>query len=119
MSTKSGTIPSQRTAEPSSAPGRTPPLPGSFSPPTRRVYGEYPPLSSLNYISANRDRGRDYIPNPFTDKAMMIPVDTGAAHVGKWRTHTVDIREDYRNAFGKRSPKRPPSANSRFYEKYC
>jgi len=70
----------------------------------RRLYGEYPPLSSLNYIWANRPHDLEYIPNPFTDKAMMVPVDTGAAHVNQWRTHTVDIREDYRRAFGEEAP---------------
>jgi len=70
----------------------------------RRLYGEYPPLSSLNYIWANRRHDRQIIPNPFTDKAMMIPVDTGSTHAGQWRTHSADIREDYRKAFGEEPP---------------
>ncbi|MDY7029563.1 MAG: DUF3047 domain-containing protein [Spirochaetota bacterium] len=70
----------------------------------RRLYGEYPPLSSLNYIWANRPHDDEYLPNPFTDRAMMIPVDTGSVYAGQWRTHTVDIREDYRNAFGEEVP---------------
>jgi hypothetical protein len=35
---------------------------------------------------------------------MMIPVDTGEKHAGQWRTHRVDIREDYRRAFGSEAP---------------
>lgn len=70
----------------------------------RRLYGEYPPLSSLNYIWANRPHEAEYLPNPFTDRAMMVPVDTGGQYAGQWRTHTVDIREDYRKAFGEEVP---------------
>ncbi len=70
----------------------------------RRLYGEYPPLSSLNYIWANRPHEEEYLPNPFTDQAMMIPVDTGSGYAGQWRTHIVDIREDYRKAFGEEVP---------------
>jgi len=70
----------------------------------KALYGEYPPLSSLNYIWANRRHGDNYIPNPFTDRAMMIPVESGGTNAGQWRSYTVNIQNDYRAAFGEEAP---------------
>jgi hypothetical protein len=72
----------------------------------KAIYGEYPPMASLNYIWANREHSDWVIPNPFTNRAMMIPVEEGSAHVGEWRTYTVNLIDDYRKAFGKEPPKR-------------
>lgn len=71
----------------------------------RALYGEYPPLSTLNYIWANQPRGREPIVNPFTDRAVMIPMDGGSQHLGQWRTHRVNLLEDYRRAFGQDPPR--------------
>lgn len=68
------------------------------------IYGEYPPLASLNYVWANRIWEREILPNAFTDRAMMFAVETGRDHVGQWRSYRVDIRADYRAAFGKEPP---------------
>lgn len=68
------------------------------------LYGEYPPLASLNYIWANRSHSSDYLPNPFTDRAMMIPVESGGTNAGQWRTYTVNILNDYLEAFGEEPP---------------
>ena len=46
------------------------------------------------------------IPNPFTNRAMMIPVEEGSAHIGEWKTYTINLIDDYRKAFGKEPPKR-------------
>ena len=70
----------------------------------RLIYGEYPPLGSLNYIWANREHSQKVIPNAFTSQAMMFPVDTGREHVGQWRSYRVDIRADYIEAFGEDPP---------------
>lgn len=72
------------------------------------VYGEYPPMASLNYIWANREHEEWAIPNPFTSRAMMIPVEEGPAYLGGWRSYRVNLIEDYRLAFGKEPP---PSAS--------
>ncbi len=69
------------------------------------IYGEYPPLASLNYVWANRVWDREMLPNAFTDRAIMFPVESGSESVGQWRRYRVDIREDYRAAFGKAAPK--------------
>ena len=68
------------------------------------AYGEFPPDSGLNYVWANQAWDKDFIPNPFTDKAMMIPMDIGTADVGTWREHRVNILEDYRRVFEKDPP---------------
>ncbi len=68
------------------------------------IYGEYPPLASLNYVWANRAWDREILPNAFTDRAMMFAVETGREQVGQWRSYRVDIRADYRAAFGQEPP---------------
>jgi hypothetical protein len=68
-------------------------------------FGEYPPHSSLNYIWANRKHKKRILASPYTDRAQLVLVDQGSDHVGTWRTHTVNILDDYRKAFGKAPPK--------------
>mgnify|MGYP006293001983 CR=1 FL=1 len=72
----------------------------------KNIYGQYPPDSSVNYIWANRQRSQDPIPNPYTDRAMMIPVRSGTKGLGTWMSHTRHIVEDYEQAFGHPPPAR-------------
>ena len=68
------------------------------------IYGEYPPYSSLNYIWANKKHKKKILPNPFTEKAMMIIMETGEKKTGRWVKEKVNIFEDYKKAFGKEPP---------------
>ncbi len=70
----------------------------------KAMYGDYPPDSSLNYIWASQQRSPDPIPNPFTDRARMIPVQSGPDRLGIWITETRHILDDYRQAFGHDPP---------------
>lgn len=70
----------------------------------KKLYGEYPPHSSLNYIWANRRHEEHFIPNPYASEAMMIPLQYGEANVGKWIEQEVDVLKDYRAAFGENPP---------------
>jgi len=70
----------------------------------KAVYGRYPPHSSLNYIWANRDAATEWLPSPYTDRAILIPVEQGARKVGQWVEETVNMLEDYRKAFGGEPP---------------
>jgi hypothetical protein len=70
----------------------------------KTLYGEYPPDSTLNYIWASKVRPPRPIPNAFTDRAMMIPVQSGPARVKTWVTETRNILKDYREAFGQQPP---------------
>lgn len=72
----------------------------------KAIYGQYPPHSSLNYIWANHGHQERYIPNAYTDKAVMIPLQAGADKAGQWVKETVDVLQDYRAAFGEDPPAR-------------
>lgn len=70
----------------------------------KTVYGEYPPVSSLNYIWANRAHAKRIYSSPYTDRARLIILRTGAGDAGKWLEESVNIIDDYRQAFGTRPP---------------
>jgi hypothetical protein len=70
----------------------------------RKIYGEYPPDSSLNYIWANRRHEEEIIPNAYADEARMILLQSGPENAGKWIEQEIDIIRDYRRAFGQDPP---------------
>ncbi|BDD88401.1 DUF3047 domain-containing protein [Desulfofustis limnaeus] len=70
----------------------------------RTWYGDYPPHSSINYIWANRSEEREPVANPFTDRAIMIPLRSGPEYVGRWVEETVDVLADYQRLFGEPPP---------------
>ncbi|HIP29981.1 MAG TPA: DUF3047 domain-containing protein [Sulfurospirillum arcachonense] len=44
------------------------------------------------------------ITSAYTDKAKMIVTNSGSLHVKQWKTHTVNVLEDYKKAFGENPP---------------
>lgn len=66
----------------------------------------YPNTKSLNYIWANTLQKGSVVPNPYTDSAMMIAVESGPENAGSWQTVRRNIADDYRRAFGKEPPKK-------------
>jgi hypothetical protein len=70
----------------------------------KRLYGEYPPHSSLNYIWANRKHNRRVIPSAFASDSMMIPLQAGTERIGDWVKEDIDILRDYRKIFGTDPP---------------
>ena len=70
----------------------------------KRLYGEYPPHSSLNYIWANRKHDRRVIPSAFASDSMMIVLQAGSEKIGEWVEEDVDILRDYRKIFGSDPP---------------
>ncbi|WP_434968022.1 DUF3047 domain-containing protein [Marinobacter sediminum] len=68
------------------------------------VFGETLPGNALNYIWANTLPKGDVVPNPYTDKTMMVAVNSGIDQVGEWVTVERDIVSDYQNAFGEAPP---------------
>lgn len=44
------------------------------------------------------------VANAYTDKTMMIAVNSGPSQVGEWVTVTRDLVADYRQAFGEEPP---------------
>lgn len=55
---------------------------------------------ALNYIWANRLPKGEKLPNPFTENAAMIAVESGAEKKGTWVNETRNIYEDYKEFFG-------------------
>lgn len=70
----------------------------------KAIQGEYPPDSSLNYIWANHMKRGTFLPNAYTDRAMMIVMQSGRSRLNEWITERVNALEDYRRAFGHEPP---------------
>ncbi len=70
----------------------------------RLFYGAYPPLAAINYIWESRAPLGTIVPNPFTNRAMMIVVESGQQKLGQWVCEERDIFEDYKKAFGENPP---------------
>lgn len=64
----------------------------------------YPPDAAINYIWANTLPQGESVPNPYTNKVMMVCVRSGNAGAGEWRSEERNILEDYRRLFGKEPP---------------
>lgn len=72
----------------------------------KKIYGQYPPLASLNYVWASRQVAEPFFDNPYTDRAKMIPLRSGTALLGQWVDERVDILTDYRRVFGEDPPEK-------------
>jgi hypothetical protein len=70
----------------------------------KKIYGEYPPHSTLNYIWANRKDEKGIATNTFANEAKMIILESGPDNAGKWLEENIHIVEDYRKAFGTDPP---------------
>ena len=65
----------------------------------KMLYGEYPPRATLNYIWASSAPKGLMVPNPYTDRAVMVVVESGEEHVDTWVGEKRNIYADYRKAF--------------------
>lgn len=68
------------------------------------LFGETLPGNALNYIWANKLPAGEMVPNPYTDRTVMIATQSGSAQAGTWVTVERDIVADYRAAFGENPP---------------
>ena len=68
------------------------------------LYGEYPPTGALNYIWGSHAQRDQFVPNPYTDRAMMIVVESGSGKLNQWVQEKRNILEDYRHAFNSDPP---------------
>ena len=66
----------------------------------RALHGQYPPTGAINYIWESRSPIGTIVPNPYTDRAKMIVIESGEAKVGQWVTESRNLYEDYQKAFG-------------------
>jgi hypothetical protein len=70
----------------------------------KKLYGEYPPHSTLSYVWANNEGQKTIVTSPYTDKARLIALKKGGKRVGLWQTEEVNILSDYKKAFGTNPP---------------
>ena len=65
----------------------------------RTVFGGNRPLSSLNYVWANKEHPERIMACPSMDHVQYILLRKGSGLVGTWQDEKVDIVADYREAF--------------------
>ena len=65
----------------------------------RLIYGEYPPIAAVNYIWASKSPVGTMVPNPSTDRAQMIVIESGTEKIGQWVRESRNLYEDYQKAF--------------------
>ena len=71
----------------------------------RLFYGQYPPLAAINYIWESHAPVGTMVPNPFTNRVMMIVVESGEGKVNQWVCEEQNILEDYKKAFHETPPR--------------
>ena len=64
------------------------------------LYGETPPHAALSYVFTHKAALGTVITSPYTQRVKKIVVDADPASVGKWKSFTRNIYDDYKRAFG-------------------
>jgi hypothetical protein len=70
----------------------------------RLLYGEYPPLAAIDYIWESKAPVGTMVPNPYTDRVMMLVVESGSAKLDQWVSEERNVYEDYKKAFKEEPP---------------
>jgi hypothetical protein len=70
----------------------------------KALYGQYPPHAAINYIWESKASKGTIVPNPYTDRVMMIVVESGEAKLNQWANEERNIYEDYKKAFKEEPP---------------
>ena len=68
------------------------------------LYGQYPPHGAINYIWESKTPKGTMVPNPYTDRVIMIVVESGEANLNEWVKEERNIYEDYKKAFKEEPP---------------
>jgi Protein of unknown function (DUF3047) len=63
-------------------------------------HSEYPPIATLIYVWASYLEKGTIIESPYTSRAKIIVLESGADKKGQWVSEKRNIYEDYRMAFG-------------------
>lgn len=56
---------------------------------------------SINYVWASKSSVGEIWPNPFTDKAKMVAIQSGNTYVKKWTQHSRNVAEDFKTLFNR------------------
>lgn len=70
----------------------------------RLIYGEYPPLCAIAYVWGNKIPKRSVVPSAYSDKAVLIVVESGNSLSNQWVEVTRNIYEDYKAVFQEDPP---------------
>jgi len=70
----------------------------------RLLYGQYPPTAAINYIWESKVPVATFVPNPFTDRVMMIVLESGSDKLNQWVNEERNLYEDFKKAFGYEPP---------------
>jgi hypothetical protein len=70
----------------------------------KAIYGKYPPHSTLSYVWTGHNIPDRIFASPYTDKARIVILEKGTQKVGQWLEESVNVLDDYRQAFGKEPP---------------
>jgi len=68
------------------------------------IFGTYPPLYCINYIWANKAPVGTRVLSPYTDRALMIVLESGPDRLDRWVVERRNVFDDYRKAFGHDPP---------------
>ena len=68
------------------------------------IYGEYTPVRAINYIWESKAPEGTMLPNSYTDRVMMIVVESGKTNLNTWVQEERNIFADYKKAFGQDPP---------------
>jgi hypothetical protein len=68
------------------------------------LYGEYPLVGAINYIWESKASEGTMVPNSYTDRVIMIVVESGETKLNTWVQEERNILEDYKKAFGENPP---------------
>jgi hypothetical protein len=64
--------------------------------------GEAPPFATLMYVWDRQAPVGTVVVNERTDRVRQIVVESGAAHVGTWRSYSRDVVADFERAYGEK-----------------
>ncbi len=56
---------------------------------------------ALNYVWSSSHQTGETWPNPYTSRATMLAVESGASRLNQWRYYKHNVREDFRQLIGK------------------
>lgn len=70
----------------------------------KSLKGEYPPYSSLSYVWSSVTSPTKTYESPYTSRARIMPLRSGASGIGQWQDEEVNAFKDYQNAFGEDPP---------------
>jgi len=70
------------------------------------IYDKLPYDYSLAYVWANRAHEGPYVEGAYSHKLRSIVLDHGDVHVGQWRTHRINLYQDFKRIYGAEPPQR-------------